>query len=86
MPDIRDVVGWATLILGAGLVLHMTGAADCRLDQAIVTAVPPATFRVVASYSCGPIICWRRWLEVDGKRLGESAACEQESSDRIGVK
>ena len=76
---------WTALILGTGLVLHMTSAADCRLEQAIITAVPPATFRVVASYHCGSVTCWRRWLEVDGKRLGESAACEQDASDKINV-
>ena len=76
----------ARLILATGLVLHMTSAADCRLEQAIITAVPPATFRVVASYHCGSVTCWRRWLEVDGKRLGESAACGQDSGDKIEVR
>lgn len=69
-------------------MLKMLGAGDCQLDEAIVTTIPPATFRIVAVYHCGLIVCWQRWLEVDGKILGLSRACERpagEISDKIMV-
>lgn len=63
-----------------GLLLAVTLAfespAGCDADQAQVTFVPPETMRVVLIEQCGAITCWTRWLDVDGKRVGVSRACE----------
>ena len=49
---------------------------DCTLDQAQLSYVPPQTVQVLATYRCGGFVCWERWIEVGGKRLGSSRVCE----------
>ena len=57
---------------------------ECVLDQAQITAVPPDTFQVMASYMCGGIHCWERWAQVGEQRLAMGRVCEKDntSSDR----
>jgi hypothetical protein len=74
------MAGWARLILTTGLLLKMLGEGDCRLEEALVTTVPPHTFRVVATYRCGGVLCWQRWAETGGKIIGMSRACERGGS------
>jgi hypothetical protein len=65
-------------LLGVTVTLSLA-AADCRLDQALVTHVPPATIHVVTVSECGGITCWERWVETDGKRLGVARVCTGEN-------
>lgn len=50
---------------------------ECRLDAAVVTAIPPNTVHVVAISDCGGLRCWERWIETDGKRIGAARACSE---------
>ena len=62
-------------MLAAVLALSLT-LGECALESAIVDVIPPATFRVLATIKCGGVTCWERWVQVDGKRVGVSRACE----------
>lgn len=66
----------APLLLAATLTLPLL-AEQCELEQAVVAAVPPATFQVLVTRRCGGITCWERWIEVEGKRLGYSRVCAE---------
>lgn len=69
------------LLAAAAVTLALTTDADCVLDQATLIHVRPSTVHVVASYSCGAVLCWRRWTEQDGKRIGqEGSACEAQGT------
>jgi hypothetical protein len=48
---------------------------ECRLDNAVITFVPPNTMHVISVSDCGEIKCWDRWVDVGGKRIGISRAC-----------
>jgi len=39
--------------------------------------------RVVATFSCGGVTCWERWLQIDSKRIGVSRVCESPAGDRL---
>ena len=66
----------AALLLAAVLVLEPTSG--CRVEDAKVTVIPPDVARVVMTEDCASVTCWRRWLQVADKRVGESRACERE--------
>lgn len=66
----------AKAVVMTALLLPMVGKPGCELDQAQVTAVPPNTFQVLATYRCGNVTCWKRWIENDGKTAGESTGGE----------
>lgn len=68
------------VVLAAALTL-LAASGDCALDQAQVHFIPPDTYQVLATYRCGAITCWQRWIEKDGKRLGESRVCEADTQD-----
>ena len=66
----------ATALLIVLLALEPT--VGCRVEDAKVTVIPPDVARVVLTEECASVTCWRRWLQVADKRVGESRACERE--------
>lgn len=69
----------AAAVLALGLTLG-----ECALETAVVSVVPPSTFQVLATIRCGGTICFERWIQTDGKRLGVSRACET-MGDRLST-
>lgn len=65
------------------VVIPLTSGPGCVLDQAQVAFIPPASARVVATYTCGTLTCWERWIDRSGQRLGHGRACEAEAGDKI---
>ena len=80
----------ALLTLRGGPVLVLLAVSlplvvgDCRLDFALVTHVPPNAAHVVRVSECGGLKCWDRWVEIDGKRVGETRACSESETSRSG--
>ena len=78
----------AILILAAALTLPLTEPNGCRLDTATVVHVPPSAVQVIAVYDCPMFagstfstMCWRRWTEQEGKRIGaQGEACEAQGA------
>ena len=71
------------LLSGAAVIPLTVG--ECRPDTAVVTAIPPSTVHVVALSECGALRCWSRWIEYEGRRIGESRACaESDGMSRSG--
>lgn len=64
-----------TVLLIAPITLSLS-LDGCELDTASIMYVPNATVRVVATWRCGGLTCWQRYIETEGKRIGESRACE----------
>lgn len=68
-----------TSLLVIGLVVNIPIFADgCTLEQAQIHLVPPQTIWVLATRSCGGILCFEQWVESDGKRIRFSRACQVE--------
>lgn len=74
-------------LLAVSLMLSLA-TANCRLDSAVVTAVPPDTLHVITISECGALKCWARWIETNGQRIGEARVCSGEgnnSGDKFGI-
>lgn len=71
------------MILAATLALTLASG-GCDLDTATVSYTPPNTAQILATYRCGGITCWARWIETDGKRMGASRVCERDSAGGDG--
>ena len=67
-------------VLVAVTVTLQLAAGECRLDQAIITYVPPNTSHVVTVSDCGALRCWERYLETNGQRVGQARVCSSESN------
>lgn len=49
---------------------------NCKVDQALITVLPPNTVHVITVSECGDEQkCWERWIETDGKRIGVARVC-----------
>jgi len=70
----------STRLLVSTLILAAENVAGCALDLAQVTWIPPATFQVLATYSCPTTLCIERWIEVEGRRLRHVQVCEAVSA------
>ena len=69
-------------LLLAFAVLFEPGA-GCKIEQAPVVFVDAQAVRVVATFTCGGLTCWERWLQIDGQRRGVSKVCEAPAGDRL---
>ena len=56
----------------------------CVVEQAIVTMVPPTSAHVLIVSDCPERRCWTKWVEVDGRRIGEGRVCSISSSSQSG--
>lgn len=74
---------WSPSLL-ALVVIPLT-VGPCVLDQALVTHVPPNTAHVITVSECGAMKCWVRWIEVSGKRAGETSACSASDASSAGT-
>lgn len=58
------------------LAVAISLTTGCLPDHAWITWTPPSSARVLFTSQCGGLTCWERWIDVDGKRLGYSKACD----------
>lgn len=72
--------GALSLLLAITLTLDR-GA--CVLDVATIAHVPPTTIQVLAVWHCGGLVCWERYVEVGGKRVGQTSVCETRQGDQL---
>ena len=71
------------ILLATAVIPLLSG--ECALSQAHVEHIPPVTVRVVATYHCGAITCWERWVDFEGKRVRLSRACENDKGDVLDI-
>ena len=71
------------LVAVTAVMVPLTSGQGCVLDQAQVTFVPPASARILATYACGALTCWERWVDTGGRRLGHGRACEAAAGDSL---
>jgi len=80
----------ALVVFSAGQVMAVTLSlpmsirdGSCLLDHAEITAVPPDTFKALIAWQCGKVMCWQRYVDVNGQRSGNSFVCEMEQGDAL---
>lgn len=65
------------------VTIPLTSGQGCVLDQAQVVFVPPASARVLATYACGPLTCWERWVQAGGQKIGQGRVCEAAAGNSL---
>lgn len=73
-------MGISAYALAATIPVTFEPTPGCTPGQAQVDFVQPDVARIMLWEQCGSVTCWRRWLEIAGRKVGESRICEKASS------